>query len=84
MDPVKREGYDPHKYREPNPQAMSQMRARAQAWRAAVEAANDMRAELDRAVIQAKDAGHSFAQIREATGLGTRTIQMVLLKAGRI
>jgi len=82
-DPIDNPDFNPHAYRPPNAETMAELRALARQWRAAVEAANDVRAELDAKVIQAKDAGHSFAQIREATGLGTGTVQMILAKAGR-
>ncbi|BCP41461.1 hypothetical protein MINTMi27_15540 [Mycobacterium intracellulare] len=61
---------------------ISRLRGQTRLWRAAVEAANDERAHVNLLIIEAKQAGYSFAQIREATGLGTGTIQMVLAKAG--
>jgi hypothetical protein len=67
-----------------DPDMMSRLRAQARLWRSAAEAANDERAKVNDMIIKAKDAGHSFSQIREATGLGTGTIQMVLAKAGRL
>lgn len=67
-----------------DPDLMSRLRGQARLWRAAAEAMNDERAALNQLVIECKDAGHSFSQIREATGLGTGTIQMVLAKAGRL
>lgn len=69
-----------HTYREPNAQTMAELRALAREWRAATEAANDARARMHLAIVKAREAGHSFAQLREATGLGTGTIQMVLAK----
>jgi hypothetical protein len=51
-------------------------------WRAAVESANNERAAVNALIIEAKESGHSYAQIREATGFGTATIQMILAKAG--
>lgn len=70
--------------REPDVEMLSKGRGQAKLWRGAVEAANDERAKLDAWIIEAKDAGCSFSQIREATGLGTGTIQMVLAKAGKL
>lgn len=67
-----------------DPDVMSRLRGQARLWRAAAEAMNDERAKLNGMILDAKDAGHSFSQIREATGLGTGTIQMVLAKAGRL
>lgn len=70
--------------REPDPDMMSRLRGQAGLWRSAVEAANDERARLNDLVVEAKDMGHSFAQIREVTGFGIQTIQMILAKAGRL
>lgn len=67
-----------------DPDLMSRLRGQARLWRAAAEAMNDERAKLNGLILDAKDAGCSFSQIREATGLGTGTIQMVLAKAGRL
>lgn len=79
-DPVDRPDFNPNTYREPNPETIANIRRLARRWRAAVEVANDIRAELDDAVRDAKASGHSFPQLREATGFGTSTIQMILAK----
>ena len=63
---------------------LSDLRTLATQWRAAQTAANDFRTQMHQAVVAAKDAGHSFSQLREATGLGTGTLQMVLAKAGKL
>jgi len=81
MDPIDREDFSLHRYRPPDAATIARLRQRASAWRGAVRAANDLRAELNAAVIDARNSGHSFAQIREATGLGTMTIQQILHKA---
>ena len=83
MDPVDHTDFNINNRRDPNPETIAQIKALAMEWRAAVEEANNRRAELHYAVLQAKDAGHSFSQLREATGLGTGTIQMILAKNGR-
>ena len=70
------------KPRDPDPDLMSRIRGRMRTWRAAVEAVNDERAQLNALVIEAKQTGHSYAQIREATGWGIATIQLLLAKAG--
>ena len=81
-DPIDRPDFNISTWREPNPQTIAEIRALARQWRACVEAANDARAELDAKIIDAKVAGHSFAQLRDATGMGTGTLQMILAKAG--
>lgn len=70
------------KAREPDMEMISQARAQLRSWRAAVEAANDERARLNKLILELKEAGHSYAQIRDVTGFGTATIQMILAKAG--
>ena len=70
------------KAREPDAELMSMTRAQVGTWRAAVESGNDERAKLDNLIIKLKETGHSYAQIREVTGFGTATIQMILAKAG--
>ena len=71
-------------YREPDPATIQKLSTAARTWRAATEAANDARANLDYEIIQAWKSGHSFAQIRETVSIGTGTIQAVLAKAGLI
>lgn len=79
-DPADRADFNINNYRDPNPSTMAEIKMLALEWRAAVEEANNRRAELHHAVLKAKDAGHSFSQLREATGLGTGTIQMIIEK----
>lgn len=61
---------------------VSQTRAQMRSWRAAVETANDERAKLNDLILEMKQTGHSYSQIREVTGFGVATIQMILAKAG--
>lgn len=61
---------------------ISRTRAQLRSWRAAVEAANNERAALNALIIELKQTGHSYSQIREVTEFGTATIQMILAKAG--
>lgn len=70
------------KAREPDAQLIAQTRAQLRSWRAAVEAANDERVKLNALIIELKQSGHSYSQIREVTEFGTATIQMILAKAG--
>ena len=82
-NPVDRPDYNPNAYREPNPKTIARIRGLATRWRKALEIASDIRAELDEEIREAKAAGHSFPQLREATGFGTSTIQMILAKGWR-
>ncbi|WP_133259196.1 hypothetical protein [Mycobacterium colombiense] len=61
---------------------LSRLRGRTQTWRSAVAAANDERAQVNKLLCDARQAGASFREMRDATGLGVGTIQMVLAKAG--
>lgn len=61
---------------------IAQLRGQTRLWRAAVEAANDERTKVNDLMVEAKKAGYSYDNIREATGFGTGTIQMVMAKAG--
>lgn len=67
-----------------NTPQLAKLRAQARAWRQKFAATNDERAKLNQLIIECMDIGHSFSEIREATGLGTATIQMTLAKAGRL
>ena len=70
------------KARDPDLELMSRLRARVRIWRSAERAANDERAAVNALIAEAKETGHSYAQIKEATEFGTATIQMILAKAG--
>ena len=63
---------------------LSDLRMLSTQWRAAQTEANRFRTEMHRTIVEAKEAGHSFSQLREVTGLGTGTLQMVLAKAGKL
>src|SRR5271166_4279250 len=52
-------------------------------WRAADEARNNERAKLNQLILDCRAAGISFERIRNVTGLGIATIQMVIAKAGQ-
>jgi hypothetical protein len=83
-DPIQNPGFDRRLYREPNPLVMSELRRCADTWRAGTAAVQEMRSELDKQVVYAYDTGHSYAQMREQTGFGNGTLEMILAKAGRL
>lgn len=62
-------------------EARAQLRGQVRLWRAAEEALNDERARLNAKIIAAKNAGCSYENIREETGMGTATIQTIILKS---
>jgi DNA-directed RNA polymerase specialized sigma24 family protein len=82
MNPIDDPEFNLFTWRDPNPEMMSVLRSDAGVWRASQQATNNARAKLHDSVLKAKLTGHSYGQIREATGLGTGTIQMILAKAG--
>jgi hypothetical protein len=84
MDPINDPDFNLYTKRDPNPQTIAELRKLADAWRWAEEEASRRREKLDACIVKAKDTGHSFSQIRKATGLGTGSIQMILAKAGRL
>lgn len=63
-----------------DPVMLSRLAGATRTWRSANEAVNDERAKLNAAIKAAKQAGYSYADIREVTGLGTLTIQTILGK----
>lgn len=69
-------------WREPNPETLAELKRLAATWRAGVKASKELRQELDERVVAAFDEGMSYRQIKEATGLSTSTIQIILARAG--
>jgi hypothetical protein len=84
MNPIDQPHFDRRLYRDPNPEVMSELRRLADTWRAGTRAVDEMRRSLDDQVVAAYDAGHSYAQMREQTGFGNGTLEMILAKAGRL
>jgi hypothetical protein len=84
VNPIDRPEFDRGLYREPNPDVMRELRGRTEAWKTSARVASGMRQRLDEWVVLAYDAGHSYAQLREQTGFGNGTLEMILAKAGRL
>jgi hypothetical protein len=82
MDPIDRPDFNRSRYREPNPELMAQARGQAALFRSAQKAANDEKARLNGLIIELYEAGHSYRQIREATGMSIQYIQLLVAKAG--
>lgn len=69
-------------WRDDSTDILADVRHQAQVWRSAYEATNDLSAELNHLILLAKQAGHSFSQLKEASGLGTGSLQLRLAKMG--
>jgi len=84
MRPIDREGFNRNRRREADASTIATLTERAAAWRDSLRETSKLRAKLNIAIIDAHQGGHSFRQIREATGLSIAGIQTILMKAGLI
>lgn len=81
-DPINRDDYNPYTKRDPNPERITLIKQRAEAYHAVMQRAAELRAELDDAIVDAHQTGHSFRQIQEASGISISSIQLMLTKRG--
>lgn len=79
-DPINDPHYNEYTYRAPNEKMIGELKQIADDWHAAKDVARDLRQELDFKLREAKHAGHSYAQLRDASGLAIATIQAILEK----
>lgn len=79
-DPIDHPDYNPNTYREPNPATMARIRMLADRYHKHTAEAREARRELDAAIREAKATGHSFPQLKEASGLSIATIQAIIEK----
>lgn len=84
IDPIARDDYRKDIYRDPNPERIAAIEKAAQAYWDAKAAAEAARTELDQAIIDAHATGHSFGQMRAASGLSISAIQNMLTRNGRL
>jgi len=77
-NPIDQPNYNPATFRPPNPATIAQIEDLGKEYSAALNAARDLRHQLDAAIIEAKEVGHSYHQLREASGLSIATIQKIL------
>ena len=77
-NPIDQPDYNPATYRPPNEVTMATIKAIADDYHALTGEARIMRAQLDAEIIAAKEAGHSYPQLREASGLSVATIQKII------
>jgi hypothetical protein len=80
MNPIDSPDFNPSTYREPNPQTMDNIKSLADQYHAANDLPRELRRELDNALRAAKQAGHSYSQLREASGLSIATLQAIMEK----
>ena len=81
-DPITREDFNPYTHRDPIPQRIDSIRQAAEAYHAAMQHAVELRDVLDDTIVEAHQTGHSFRQIREASGISVSAIQNMLTKRG--
>jgi hypothetical protein len=67
-------------YRPPNAQTIAEISELADDYYAALAAAQPLRAALEAKLKAAKDAGHSWSQLRDASGFSIATIQAIVKK----
>lgn len=75
VDPVDTPKFNPMIYRSPNPETIKEIEAIAKRYHALTAQARDVRAELDAALIEARNSGHSWHQLKAASGLSVATMQ---------
>lgn len=80
VNPIDQPDYNPATYRDPNPETMERIRDLAARYHSAINEARELRHQLDQEIRAAKAAGHSFPQLRDASGLSIATIQAVIEK----
>ncbi|AEK08426.1 HTH DNA binding protein [Mycobacterium phage SirDuracell] len=81
VDPIARPDFNPMTYRPANEETVARIRAVSDAYWQAREALEALRAELHEEVRAAKAAGHSYPQLRDATGLSIAALQRVIATA---
>jgi len=79
-NPIDNPDFNPSTYREPNPSTIAKLNELAERYHAAAKVPRELRRELDDELRAAKEAGHSYPQLRDATGLSIATIQAVIEK----
>lgn len=79
-NPIDQPDFNPATYREPNPETMARIQRLAEQFHKHTAEAREVRRELDNELRAAKASGHSYSQLREASGLSIATIQAVIEK----
>jgi len=84
MLPIDDPSFSRNRRRPADAGTIAKLQTQAEAWRELQRQTNDARGRLNLSVIEAHQGGHSFRQIREATGMSIGAIQTILMKAGLI
>ena len=82
IDPIAREDYRKDIYRDPNPERIARIERAAEAYHAAKAIAAEARQVLDDEIVAAHQTGHSFKQLKDASGIAISGIQGMLAKRG--
>jgi hypothetical protein len=80
QDPINQPTFNPFTKREPNPATIEEIKQIADQYHTALGVARQLREQLDSKLKTAKDAGHSWAQLRDASGFSIATIQAIVKK----
>jgi hypothetical protein len=78
VNPIDRPDFNPATYREPNPDTIAKLRSLGNALTEAQRAVAQIRDEMREALQEARDTGHSFPQMKEASGVSIASIQRML------
>lgn len=79
-NPIDRPDFNPATYRDPNPEIMARIKALADRYHRHTAEAREVRRQLDDELRHAKATGHSYPQLRDASGLSIATIQAIIEK----
>ena len=77
-DPIDNPNFNPATRREPNPETIAVITQLGSDYHAALAQARELRYLLNTAIADAKRTGHSFPQLRDASGLSIATIQKIV------
>lgn len=78
MDPIKRPNFHLNRARPADPATVASVIRLAAEYRNTKEMSHQARHELEMAVRVAKEKGHSYSQLTEATGLSVSVIQRMV------
>ena len=82
-DPIESDDYHPYRKREANPERIARIKLAAEAWRSSRAVTSGARRKLDDEIVAAHATGHSFTQLRDASGLSVSAVQNILAKRER-
>lgn len=77
-NPIDRPDFNLMTSREPNPETIARLRSLGNALTEAQRTVASIRGEMRDALQDARDTGHSFGQMKEASGVSVASIQRML------